>query len=133
MKKYTILHLDDNQVFIDEMRLLLNVETEEIDYIGVKSVNDAWEELTRHLPDLLIVDLMLENDYDPQPGIDFIREVRDKLSPDLKIVVLTANTDKNPRTELEGLVDWHETKSFTPSQLREKIKEILRTPRGVYK
>jgi CheY-like chemotaxis protein len=131
MKKYTILHLDDNQVFIDEIRFLLNAEKEKIDYVGVKNVKEAWEKLSKHLPDLIIVDLMLENDFDPQPGIDFIKEAREKLPKELKIVVLTANTDKNPRSELEGLVDWHETKSFTPSQLKEKIKEILRTPRGV--
>lgn len=128
MKNYTILHLEDNQVFIDEIRFLLG---EENDYIGVKNVTEAWEKLIRHLPDLLIVDLMLENDYDPQPGIDFIKKVRDKLPKELKILVLTANTDKYPRLELEGLVDWYETKSFTPSKLRERIKEILRTPRGI--
>jgi DNA-binding NarL/FixJ family response regulator len=129
MKKYTILHLEDNQLFIDEIRFLLGND-QEIDYIGVKNVKDAWKKLTPPLPDLLIVDLMLENDFDPQPGINFIKDVREKVLEKLKIMVLTANTDKHPMSELDKLVDWYETKSFRPSMLKKKIMDILRSKGG---
>lgn len=127
MKDYTILHLEDNPVFIELMEALFyKIKDMDIVYNGVQKSFEAIDRLRNQLPDLFIVDLMLENDYDPQPGVLFIKEVRKSISKDVPIMVLTANTDHTPKKDLHGLINWIETKDFSPSNFRKKISRILK-------
>jgi CheY-like chemotaxis protein len=125
-KQYKILHVDDSPMFTSFLKELLSRRDGMINYKDVRSAEDALSELKENRPDLLIVDLMLSNDDDPRPGVEFIKLIKNQnCYKDLKIMVLTANLEKGPEKELQGLVSEYRHKNFTPSVFRQEIIDIL--------
>ena len=122
MKNKKVLHLDDNPIFNDLINLLF--DDIGVEYKFVLNTDDAWKELKKFLPDLLIADLMLEDDWNERPGVEFIKEAHGKYS-ELKIMVLSARSDKSLRDELKDYVVHYETKSFRPSIFKENIVKFL--------
>ena len=136
MKKYTILHIENSQNYLNVMKRLFNHD-KDFDYQPrhVISGEDAWKkvETMSSLPDLLIVDIMLDNDNDPRPGVDFIRRIKThERFKDLMIIALTATTKSSPRKILEGegLVARYYTKTFRPTKWKEEIRVILKGSEG---
>ena len=122
MENKKVLHLDDNPIFNDLIKLLF--DDIGVEYKSVLNTDDAWKELKKSLPDLLIADLMLEDDWNERPGVEFIKDAH-KRYPELKIMVLSARSDKSLRDELKNYVVYYETKSFRPSTFKENIVKIL--------
>lgn len=122
MENKKVLHLDDNPIFNDLIKLLFDDIS--VEYKSVLKKEKAWKELKKSLPDLLIADLMLEDDWNEQPGVEFIKDAHKKY-PELKIMVLSARSDKSLRDELKDYVVHYETKSFRPSIFKENILKIL--------
>ena len=73
MPEYSILHLDDNPMFLEQMTVLMDFDSS-IRYRPVQYPEDAKTELEKELPDLLIVDLMLKNDWDARDGSVFAKD-----------------------------------------------------------
>ena len=122
MENKKVLHLDDNPIFNNLIKLLF--DDIGVEYKSVLQKEEAWKELEKSLPDLLIADLMLEDDWNERPGVEFIKNAR-KEYPELKIMVLSARSDKFLRDELKDYVVHYETKSFRPSIFKKNIVKIL--------
>ena len=125
MADYRIIHIEDNPVFTDLTQILIQeIEGINIDYIPAHTANKAYSLLETNVPDILIADLMLENEYDARSGLAFIKKVKEKY-PKLQIMVLTARGDNSLREELEDTVIRYETKTFRPSSFKDLIKDLL--------
>jgi len=122
-KKYTIIHLDDNPDITDRMDLFLD-DSNEIKYEYIHNIEDAFKRLSQGLPHLMLVDLMLEDDINADPGINFIKQAK-KEYPKLNIMVLSNRGDMSIRNELKEYVIDYEEKIFRPSVYMEKILTIL--------
>jgi len=123
MPEYSILHLDDNPMFLEQMAVLMKFNSS-IYYRPVQDPADAKIELEKEMPDLLIVDLMLENDWDALNGADFAEDTHN-LYPDLKIMILSARSDEDIRRRLKKSIVHYATKDFRPSSFKKKLLEIL--------
>ncbi|MDM8555747.1 response regulator [Desulfococcaceae bacterium HSG7] len=123
MQKFKILHLENNPVFIEVFENFIHAKLD-VDYESVLNTQDAYAWLEKQKPDLLIVDLMLYNDYDTIPGEDFIKEVYKKY-PGLKMMALTGWKDNGPRERIGKYVVHYETKAFRPSKFEKQIADIL--------
>jgi len=121
-KKYNILHLDDNPVFINITRVL--IENVNINYEYAYYADDTYNALEKKLPDLLIVDLMLENDYDPTPGMNFIKKINN-IYPKLRIMVVTGNPDETLENKLKKYIIAYEQKGFDPPVFKDKVMNLL--------
>ncbi len=121
-EKYDVLHLDDNPDITERMeKLFIDID---LNYRYAHTIKDTWKLLKERIPDLLIVDLMLEDNGDATTGANFIKNVS-KIFTDLKIMVLSARGDQSLRKDLEEYVTFFETKIFKPSTYKEKIVFIL--------
>jgi CheY-like chemotaxis protein len=134
MNKYMIMHIENSHAYLDVMRRFfekyVNIEYQPI---YVETGEDAWEKLTSNslLPDLLIIDLMLESDNNPKPGVELTRRIKgDNRFQNLKIVILTATTKKDAKENIENLGIKYYTKTFRPSKWKEEIMNILSETRG---
>lgn len=94
----------------------------------VQAVSDgqaALEQMTTHLPDLLILDLML-------PGVDGLaitRWLRDR--SDVPIIMLTARREEADRIAgLEMGADDYVVKPFSPQELVSRVRAVLRRTRS---
>lgn len=122
-KNYILLHLDDNPDITEQMYILFR--DSDIDYRYAYNTEQASKELKKSIPDLLIVDLMLEDNHDATTGADYIKQIS-KEYPDLKILVLSARGDQFLRDELNEYIVGFETKIFRPSKYKEKILKIVK-------
>jgi CheY-like chemotaxis protein len=124
-KQYCIIHLEDDPDITDRMVVLFEKE-ENITYEPVFDAQEAFERLEQGLPDLMLVDLMLEDDKNVQPGIEFIKKAK-KLYPALKMIVLSNRGEQRYRNELKEYVEDFELKIFKPSVYKQKIIDLLST------
>jgi len=122
-KKFSIIHLEDSSDVTDLMSLIF--ENEDIDYKPVHTVSDAFQCLEKDIPHLMLVDLCLENDIDPEPGISFIKKAY-RSYPGINMMVLSNRGDLWIRNELEKYIIDYELKIFRPSIFKEKLKEMLK-------
>jgi two-component system phosphate regulon response regulator PhoB len=118
----TILVIEDEPA----IRELLKVNLAEAGY-EVHEAADAERaqiELTRELPDLLLLDWMLPG----QSGLALARQLRTNTrTRDLPIIMLTARSDEADKVAgLEAWVDDYVTKPFSPRELKARIKSVLR-------
>ena len=124
--KYKILHLENNPLYIVVFENFINAKLD-VDYEYVINTQDAYKWLEKQKPNLLIVDLMLFDDYNTIPGEAFVKEIAVKY-PSLKIMVLTGWNGDGPRKRLKKYVIHYETKAFRPSKLKEQMVKILKAP-----
>ena len=84
--------LDDHTLFRDGLRRLLDTEPD-IDLVAeAKNGAELMPLLEREQPDLLLLDLHLQN----EKGLDLLPTLTEKY-PDLKVLVLTASIDQEDR------------------------------------
>lgn len=90
----------------------------------VPSGPEALAHVRRHLPDLMILDLMLPG----LDGLEVCRAVRlDQATSELPIIMLTARADESDRvTGLEIGADDYVTKPFSPKELVARVHAHLR-------
>jgi DNA-binding NarL/FixJ family response regulator len=84
--------LDDHTLFRDGLRRLLDTEPD-IDMVAeARSGAEIFPLLEREKPDLLLLDLNLQN----ESGLDLLPRLLEQF-PDLKVLVLTASIDQEDR------------------------------------
>jgi len=130
MREYKILHLEDSMIFIEVFEKFIKNKKYinnnlNIKYDVVYTMENAYEWLKSERPDLLIVDLMLLNDYDPTPGEEFIKDISGKF-PNLKMMALTGYHDDGPRKRIGKYVVHYQKKAFRPSMFGKQIMQILK-------
>lgn len=82
---------------------------------------DAWNKLERHLPDVIVLDLMLPGIN----GLDFIKKVKGRYN--VPIVMVTARSSETDAVlALELGADDYIRKPFSPRELIARIRSVLR-------
>ncbi len=81
---YKVLVIDDDPDMVEAVRIVLEREGYTVE--SASNVSDGWTRLEEGRPDLLILDVMME---EPDEGLMFARKVRREGNP-LPILMLTS-------------------------------------------
>jgi signal transduction histidine kinase/CheY-like chemotaxis protein/ligand-binding sensor domain-containing protein len=116
-----ILIVEDNDDLLMFMRKALSSEFE---LITATDGIEAWELITKHMPDLVVSDVMMPN----MDGFDLCRLMKSTYETShIPIVLLTALSDKTEQLKGLGLgADDYLTKPFDIGLLVHRIKSIIR-------
>jgi len=126
MNKKKILLVDDDPDIISAFEAILSNKGYNVQTAGNK--REGLEKLKANLPDLVILDVMMDEEHD---GFDMSREIK-KAHPNLPIVMLTGISDitgVNFRAAAAD-PDWLPADEFldkpvTPDELLATIEELL--------
>ncbi len=126
MLKRTVLAIDDEKDLIELIRY--NLEKEGLQVRGAPDGETGLAMAMQHLPDLVLVDLML-------PGIDGLEVCRrlraDNRTAAIPLIMLTAKSGESDRVVgLELGADDYVTKPFSPRELVARVRALLRRSRG---
>ena len=126
VEQSTILVIEDEK----DIRELITFNLKNDDYNVITSINgeEGLEKLSLHIPDLILLDIML-------PGINgfqFCSLIRKKKKlKDIPVIIITALGDeKNIVKGLEKGADDYITKPFSNKVLLARIKNVLKRNRG---
>ena len=122
MSKEKILIVDDEKDIVELVQY--NLQKEGYRVISAYNGEDALELIKKHLPNLIILDLML-------PGIDGLEICRilkkDSLTSNIPIIMLTAKGEEaDIVVGLELGADDYVTKPFSVRQLLARVRAVLR-------
>ena len=123
-KNYTVLHLDDNPVFLNMTKSLFENQ-KDIIYDGVFTTKEAFSHIQNSPPDLVLVDLMLEKEGDPTPGVQFIEQVKEQY-PKTRMFVLTAYKPNDLREKLSNYVNKYIQKGGDPELFISTVTRYLK-------
>jgi two-component system alkaline phosphatase synthesis response regulator PhoP len=116
---HKLLLIDDSQ----EMQKLVSMYLERDGYEVIQATNgkEGLRQLTRHQPDLILLDVMM-----PEiDGWETCRRIREVSS--VPIIMLTAKSqEKDIVRGLEMGADDYVTKPFDPSELKARVRSLLR-------
>ena len=122
---YVILYVDDDPDFLDTMRLLL--EAHGYRMIGARTAEEGLRAAREQRPDLVIVDLMME---EIDSGTSLVREIR-ALGLDVPIYLLSSIGD-----QVSGTIDTGQLgiagvfqKPVDPQALLEALRAQLGRPK----
>ena len=119
-----ILHIDDSSIFIRNTKRLL-LQKLDVSYDYVNNTSELYNYLSHNtIPEIMIVDLMLENDFDTEPGKKLIEALAKKY-PQIKLVVLTGNPDTELQEYLFPMIRHYETKGSDPFLFIQTMAEIV--------
>ncbi len=117
------LFVVDDESDIREI-LRINLVTEGYEVYTFPSAEEAKESLSLNIPDLIILDIMM----DGMDGIQFCREIRgEEKYSGIPVIFLSAKSDEFDKIlglELGG--DDYMTKPFSIKELKSRIKAVLR-------
>jgi two-component system, NarL family, response regulator NreC len=88
LKTVTVVIADDHQVVRTGLRMLLDAEPDLEVMAEAGDVRSTFEEVERHHPDVLILDLHMPG----EPSLPAIPQLLER-APDIRVVVLTAQRD----------------------------------------
>ena len=93
-------------------------------WAGVEDAAQAREQISRHRPDLLVLDWMLPG----ISGIEFAKSLRrDDVNRDIPVIMLTArSTEDDMVTGLNAGADDFISKPFSPRELVARVNAVLR-------
>jgi DNA-binding response OmpR family regulator len=123
MSGATILVVEDEPSIREVVSLYLQRAGYQVTVVGDGLA--AIEALTRHLPDLVVLDLMLPK----VDGLEITRWLRAR--GDTPIIMLTARREEADRIAgLEMGADDYVVKPFSPQELVSRVRAVLRRTRG---
>ncbi len=117
-----ILVVDDEEDILD--LLTFNLERANYEVIRAVDGNSGWDAVLKHLPDLVVLDLMLPG----RDGYQVFQEMRgDSRTRDIPVLMLTAKAELVDRiTGLKLGADDYVTKPFSPRELVLRVQALLR-------
>ncbi len=121
----TILVVDDNPANVDIIRTRL--ESQSYRVVTAGDGEEAIEAVHRHLPDVVLLDIMMPK----KDGLQVCRELRaDERLPFIPIILITAKADtKDVIAGLESGGDEYLTKPVDTAALLARVRSILRIKR----
>jgi two-component system, OmpR family, alkaline phosphatase synthesis response regulator PhoP len=122
MPSSKILVVDDEEDILELLRF--NLSREGFQVLCAASGEEALEKVTREMPDLILLDLMLPG----MDGLEVARAVKNQApTKDIPIVMLTAKGEEADIVKgLEIGADDYITKPFSRKVLTARIKAVLR-------
>jgi DNA-binding NtrC family response regulator len=146
MDSFRVLVVDDEEDFLETLVKRLNKR--DIDTTGVRSGEEALEEMNKKLFDVVLLDVKMPGGID---GIEALREMK-KIQPLSEVILLTGHASVETSIEgmklgafdyllkpikledlLEKLAQAFEKKDVHDQKIRSaKIKELLRFPGRVF-
>jgi len=104
--------------------LKVNLTDAGYDVMEAADAESAQAQVTRMLPDLVLLDWMLPG----QSGLAWAKQLRaDNRTREIPIIMVTARSDEADKIAgLEAWVDDYVTKPFSPRELKARIKSVLR-------
>ena len=120
--KSRILIVDDNQDLAKVMRVVLVQAGFEVEIVF--SGQEALDQLTQHMPDVIILDLMMPD----ISGFTILRQLRaSESTAPLPVIVLTARMDQESRLESQSAgANAYLTKPFNAQALIEHVRQALK-------
>jgi two-component system, OmpR family, KDP operon response regulator KdpE len=114
-----ILVVDDEPRMIRFIRM--NLELEGYQVVEASNGMEALDQVRRHLPDLVIMDVMMPK----MDGFEALRLLREIST--VPVILLTVKSDEEDRIHgLELGADDYITKPFSPRELVTRVKAVLR-------
>ncbi len=119
---HKILIIEDDRDIAEMIEY--NLQREGYVVLKVFDGQEALPAVTRHRPDLVILDIMLPS----VDGLDICKALRrDETTIDLPIIMLTAKSQESDKViGLELGADDYVTKPFSPRELMARVKAVLR-------
>lgn len=118
-KSHLILVVDDEPRMIRFIRM--NLELEGYQVIEAKNGIQALEQVRQHLPDLVIMDVMMPE----MDGFETLRMLREIST--VPVILLTVKADEEDRIHgLELGADDYITKPFSPRELNSRVNAVMR-------
>lgn len=121
MEKLRILAVDDNSISLAAIEQELKKQYE---VIPVNSGTRALQYLRREKPDLILLDIQMEQ----KDGIETLREIREmEKCKDIPVIMLTSKQDKSSVVETSklGIYDYI-LKPFRGEDLQNRIARVLK-------
>ncbi len=116
---YLILVVDDEQRMIRFIRM--NLELEGFQVIEARNGIEALEQTKNHMPDLIIMDVMMPE----LDGFETLRLFRETSTT--PVILLTIKEDEEDKIKgLELGADDYVTKPFSPRELLSRVNAVLR-------
>lgn len=120
-----ILVVDDEPSVVEVVTLYL--EREGFHVRSASNGTEALLEIQAHRPTLMILDVMLPH----IDGLTLIHRIRENVTLDLPVIMLTARSQETDRIHgLELGADDYVTKPFSPAELVSRVKAVLRRTQG---
>ncbi len=93
-----VLLVDDQKLFVDSLRLVIDSRSEELEVVGVAYDGISALEMTTELePDLVVLDVRMPN----MDGVETIKLIK-KAKPSLRVLMLTTFDDDEQVTQALG-------------------------------
>jgi len=124
-----ILFVEDEQALLDTVQRFFSREG--FDVYTARSLSEAMETYNRYAPDVVILDVMLNEGPEPQrDGFDVCRALRnaDYDGPVIFVTARTSEQDKLAGFELGA--DDYVTKPFSLAELKARVTAVLRRAGG---
>ena len=117
----TVLLIEDEVNIIEALSFILSRDG--WDVVTHSNGHDANEVITRHEPDLVVLDVMLPG----KSGFDILRDLRrDPRHQNRPVLMLTARGQSKDRDMAEQLgVSKFMTKPFSNTEVRDAVNELL--------
>lgn len=116
-----ILSLEDNPDITSLIRLVLRQAPVQV--VSALSADEAWPELNKQKPDLILLDMMLPG----TSGLDFLIKLRaDPRFTIVPVIVISIRSDTSFRRRAQELgVARYLLKPFSPAVLRQEVEQAL--------
>lgn len=119
MANQTILVVDDEPKIVE--LITMNLERDGFNVISARDGYTALEKVTKHLPDLVILDIMMPD----MDGFETLKRIREVST--VPVIFLSVKGQEFDRVRgLDLGADDYMTKPFSPRELVSRIKAILR-------
>ena len=119
MANQTILVVDDEPKIVE--LITMNLERDGFNVISARDGYAALEKVTKHLPDLIILDIMMPD----MDGFETLKRIREVST--VPVIFLSVKGQEFDRVRgLDLGADDYMTKPFSPRELVSRIKAILR-------
>ena len=119
MGKTSVLVVDDDPIILKFVSA--NLRARELDVVTAEDGKSALEAMERHLPDLVILDIMMPG----MDGIEVCRRIREWSQ--VPIIMLSAKSEVNSKVELLNYgADDYITKPFGIEELMARVRAVLR-------
>ncbi|NEX61591.1 phosphate regulon transcriptional regulator PhoB [Noviherbaspirillum galbum] len=120
--KTSILIVEDEPAIVELVSFTLKEAGWQPQAVG--STAEAWEQLQRRIPQLVLLDWMLPD----QSGLRLLSRIRgDRQFQELPVIMLTAKSmEEDKIAGLDNGADDYVTKPFSPRELTARVRALLR-------